>query len=96
MASKGRIFALTHHGMAINLGQHRPRVNAISPCLIETRDWQDSPRAQMPVHSEQDRLQHSSAASADIAQVCLLLTEHADFMTGQNITIDGGMTVKMI
>ena len=56
-ASKGGILALTH-GMAISLGPHRIRVNAISPGWIETREWQYSPRAQMPVHSEQDRLQH--------------------------------------
>lgn len=32
----------------------------------------------------------------DIAKACLFLAESAAFMTGQNITIDGGMTVKMI
>ncbi len=97
-ASKGGILALTH-GMAISLGRHRIRVNAISPGWIETRDWQYSARAQIPVHSERDRLQHPVGRVGepeDIAQACLFLAEHADFMTGQNITIDGGMTVKMI
>jgi NAD(P)-dependent dehydrogenase (short-subunit alcohol dehydrogenase family) len=97
-ASKGGILALTH-GMAISLGPHRIRVNAISPGWIETRDWQYSPRAQMPVHSERDRLQHPVGRVGkpeDIARACLFLAEHAEFMTGQNITLDGGMTVKMI
>ncbi len=97
-ASKGGIVALTH-GMAISLGPHRIRVNCISPGWIETRDWQYSPRAQTPVHSERDRAQHPVGRVGrpeDIAQACLFLAEQASFMTGQNITVDGGMTVKMI
>jgi NAD(P)-dependent dehydrogenase (short-subunit alcohol dehydrogenase family) len=97
-ASKGGIVALTH-GMAISLGPHGIRVNCVSPGWIETRDWQYGPRAQTPEHTEQDRLQHPVGRVGvpdDIAQACLLLAESAGFMTGQNITIDGGMTVKMI
>jgi NAD(P)-dependent dehydrogenase (short-subunit alcohol dehydrogenase family) len=97
-ASKGGIIALTH-GMAISLGPHGIRVNSVSPGWIETRDWQYAPRATTPVHSERDRLQHPVGRVGkpeDIAQACLFLAEHAGFMTGQNITLDGGMTVKMI
>jgi len=32
----------------------------------------------------------------DIARACRFLIEEADFTTGQNLVIDGGMTVKMI
>jgi NAD(P)-dependent dehydrogenase (short-subunit alcohol dehydrogenase family) len=32
----------------------------------------------------------------DIAEACFYLVEQAGFMTGQNLTLDGGMTVKMI
>ena len=97
-ASKGGIVALTH-GMAMSLGQHRIRVNCVSPGWIETRDWQYTARAQRPVHSERDRLQHPAGRVGkpeDIAEACFFLAEHAGFMTGQNITLDGGMTVKMI
>jgi len=97
-ASKGGIVALTH-AMAVSLGPHGIRVNCISPGWIETRDWQASARAQTPVHSERDRLQHPVGRVGrpeDIAQACLYLAEHAGFMTGQNMTLDGGMTVKMI
>lgn len=96
-ASKGGIVALTH-GMAISLGAHRIRVNCISPGWIETRDWQYGPRAQRAVHSERDRDQHPVGRvgrPADIAEACLFLAR-AGFMTGQNVVIDGGMTVKMI
>jgi NAD(P)-dependent dehydrogenase (short-subunit alcohol dehydrogenase family) len=88
-ASKGGIVALTH-ATAISLGPRGIRVNAISPGWIETRGRK---------HSRRDRLQHPAGrvgTPEDIARACLFLAEDAGFMTGQNITIDGGMTVKMI
>jgi len=97
-ASKGGIAALTH-GMAVSLGPYGIRVNSVSPGWIETRDWQYSPRAEKPVHSERDRLQHPVGRVGkpeDIADACLFIADKAPFMTGQNITLDGGMTVKMI
>ncbi len=98
-ASKGGILALTH-AMAISLGKYGIRVNAISPGWIETSDWQYSARATVPRHSERDRLQHPVGRVGkpeDIAYACLYLAgSRAGFITGQNIVIDGGMTVKMI
>lgn len=97
-ASKGAIVALTH-GMAISLGGYGIRVNAISPGWIETSDWQYSGRAKAPHHSEADKAQHPVGRVGvpdDIAKACLFLANDAEFMTGQNIVIDGGMSVKMI
>jgi len=97
-ASKGGIVALTH-GMAMSLGTMGIRVNSISPGWIETRDWQVSRRASRPAHSRRDRLQHPVGRVGrpeDIADACFYLVEQAGFMTGQNLTLDGGMTVKMI
>ena len=97
-ASKGGIVALTH-ALAISLAPYRIRVNAISPGWIEVGDWQKSSRSVKPHHSQIDRQQHPVGrvgVPADIAKACQFLAENADFMTGQNITIDGGMTVKMI
>ncbi len=99
-ASKGGILALTH-ALAVSLGPHGVRVNAVSPGWIETRDWQFSARASEPVHSERDRLQHPVGRVGrpeDIAEACLFLAsdESSGFLTGQNLVVDGGMTVKMI
>jgi NAD(P)-dependent dehydrogenase (short-subunit alcohol dehydrogenase family) len=97
-ASKGGIVALTH-GMALSLGPLGIRVNSVSPGWIETRDWQYSKRASRPVHSRRDRLQHPVGRVGrpeDVADACFYLVEQAGFMTGQNVTLDGGMTVKMI
>jgi NAD(P)-dependent dehydrogenase (short-subunit alcohol dehydrogenase family) len=96
-ASKGGIVALTH-AMAISLGAHGIRVNSISPGWIETRDWQYSERATVPRHSDRDRDQHPVGRVGrpeDVAEACLYLAT-AGFVTGQDLSIDGGMTVKMI
>ncbi|GAA0531222.1 NAD(P)-dependent dehydrogenase (short-subunit alcohol dehydrogenase family) [Rhizomicrobium palustre] len=97
-ASKGGIVALTH-GLAISLAPYRIRVNAISPGWIEVSDWKKSSQAVKPKHSRADRAQHPVGrvgTPQDIAEACQFLAEKAGFMTGQNITIDGGMSVKMI
>lgn len=98
-ASKGGILALTH-AMAVSLGPHGIRVNAVSPGWIETGDWQYSADAIVPEHSERDKLQHPVGRVGepmDIAKACLFLSgPDAGFITGQNLVVDGGMTVKMI
>jgi len=97
-ASKGGIVSLTH-AMAVSLGPHGIRVNCISPGWIETRDRQYSRRCEEPLQSERDRSQHPVGRVGrpeDIAEACLFLAESAGFITGQNLIVDGGMTVKMI
>jgi NAD(P)-dependent dehydrogenase (short-subunit alcohol dehydrogenase family) len=97
-ASKGGILALTH-GMAISLARHRIRVNCISPGWIETSDWQKAAKARSPHHSKADREQHPVGrvgTPEDVAKACRFIAEEAGFMTGQNLVLDGGMTVKMI
>ncbi|HUO99749.1 MAG TPA: glucose 1-dehydrogenase [Rhizomicrobium sp.] len=97
-ASKGAIVALTH-GLAISLAPYRIRVNCISPGWIEVGGWKKSSQAAKPHHSKADREQHPVGrvgTPRDVAEACEFLAERAGFMTGQNITIDGGMTKKMI
>jgi NAD(P)-dependent dehydrogenase (short-subunit alcohol dehydrogenase family) len=89
-AAKGGIVALTH-SMAVSLAR-RARVNCISPGWIETSD--------NPEHSEQDKRQHPTGCvgtTADIAEIVLYLcSDKAGFITGENITIDGGMSKLMV
>ncbi|TCL62787.1 NAD(P)-dependent dehydrogenase (short-subunit alcohol dehydrogenase family) [Hydrogenispora ethanolica] len=98
-ASKGGILALTH-ALAVTLGAQGVRVNAVSPGWIEVRDWQKSRLAEQPRHSAADRSQHPVGRVGkpeDIAAACLYLSSPAaGFITGTNLVIDGGMTVKMI
>jgi len=90
-ATKGGIVALTH-ALASSLGPDSIRVNCISPGWIETGDYGSL--------KESDHLQHFSGRVGkpeDIARACFYLTdEKNDFVTGINLTVDGGMTKKMI
>ncbi|MCE5186908.1 MAG: SDR family oxidoreductase [Planctomycetaceae bacterium] len=95
-ASKGGIVALTH-ALAVSLGP-RVRVNCISPGWIVTDAYQHG-RAKTKL-SQEDHAQHPAGrvgTPEDIAQMVLYLcSAKAGFVTGQNFTIDGGMTKKMI
>lgn len=88
-AAKGGIAALTH-ALAISLSG-KARVNSISPGWIDTQESQFSPA---------DIVQHPAGRVGkpeDIANLALFLcSEQAGFITGENITVDGGMTKLMI
>lgn len=90
-ASKGGILSITH-ALAISLSDYNITVNCISPGWIENYNYNDL--------TEEDHLQHPSGRVGkpeDIARACLFLSqEDNDFINGQNIVIDGGMTKKMI
>ncbi|MTI56096.1 SDR family oxidoreductase [Geosporobacter ferrireducens] len=98
-ASKGGLLALTH-SLAVSLGKYNIRVNAISPGWIDVSAWRKSSIAKQIPLSEKDHRQHPAGRVGkpeDIARACLFLTsDEADFITGSNLVIDGGMTVKMI
>ena len=90
-ASKGGIYSLTH-ALALSLSEWNITVNSIAPGWIQTHDY-----AQL---QPEDHSQHPSrrvGKPEDIARMCLFLCEeNNDFINGENITIDGGMTKKMI
>lgn len=90
-ASKGGLLALTH-AMAISYSDDPVTVNCISPGWIHTGDYDDL--------RDIDHNQHPSkrvGKPGDIARACLFLTrEENDFINGENLIIDGGMTRKMI
>lgn len=72
----------------------------ISPGWIDTTAYHGIGESAEPVHTEPDRLQHPAGRvgiPADIAAMVLFLcSEAAGFITGENITIDGGMSKQMI
>lgn len=90
-ASKGGLFSLTH-ALAMSLSEWHITVNSISPGWIQNHDY-DQLRPE-------DHAQHPSGRVGkpeDIARMCLYICqEENDFINGENITIDGGMTKKMI
>jgi NAD(P)-dependent dehydrogenase (short-subunit alcohol dehydrogenase family) len=88
-ASKGGVVSLTH-ALAMSLGPSI-RVNCISPGWIDTKGE--------PLRA-QDHSQHPAGRVGrpeDIASLAsYLLSDDAEFITGQNFIVDGGMTRKMI
>jgi hypothetical protein len=90
-ASKGGIMAITH-ALANSLADAHITVNSIAPGWIETKDYENL--------REIDHEQHLSkrvGKPEDIARACLFLTNpQNNFITGTNLMVDGGMTVKMI
>lgn len=90
-ASKGGLVALTH-ALAASFSKDNIRVNCISPGWIETGDYS--------ALRGEDHSQHFSGRVGkpeDIARACLFITgDGNEFINGENIIIDGGMTRKMI
>ncbi|MGL4344460.1 MAG: glucose 1-dehydrogenase [Cellulosilyticaceae bacterium] len=97
-ASKGALLALTH-SLASSLA-HKVRVNAISPGWIDISSWKKQKNRKFISLTEKDHGQHlvgRVGMPEDVAQAVLYLTsEYAGFITGTNLVVDGGMTVKMI
>lgn len=88
-AVKGGISALTH-AMAVSLAG-KARINAINPGWIDTTD---------STFTGSDARQHPAGrvgTTSDIAEMVLFLcSEKAEFITGESITIDGGMSRLMV
>ncbi len=88
-AAKGGLNALTH-ALAVSLAG-KVRVNSISPGWIDT---------EFKEYEGSDALQHPAGRVGnplDIANMVLFLcSKKAEFITGENICIDGGMTKQMI
>ncbi|MGG0177939.1 SDR family NAD(P)-dependent oxidoreductase [Gottfriedia acidiceleris] len=90
-ASKGGIVSITH-SLAASLQPNGITVNSISPGWIQVDQNEEL--------KETDHLQHWSnrvGKPEDIAKACIYLADpENNFINGQNIIIDGGMTRKMI
>lgn len=96
--TKGGLVAFTH-ALANSLGP-AIRVNCISPGWIAVSEWQKRSQRRSPQLSPVDHQQHPVGRVGkpeDIAAMVLYLaSDAAGFITGINVTIDGGMTHKMI
>ena len=87
--------------MALDLAEHQVRVNAISPSLVltRTRPGDLSREADAEATLARRRAQHPLGRLGqprDIgAAAVYLASEESGWMTGQNLVIDGGLSVAM-
>lgn len=90
-AAKGGIVALTH-ALAASFADDHITVNAISPGWIHTGDY-----AELRKVDHEQHLSKRVGKPSDISRACLFLAApENNFITGENVRIDGGMTRKMI
>lgn len=96
-AAKGGILSLTH-ALSISLAG-KVRVNSISPGWIDTGSFHEVEDYQ-PDYEAADLLQHPVGRVGvpdDIVQtIRFLCSGGAGFITGQNFTVDGGMSKLMV
>jgi len=97
--SKGALVMLVR-SLAVSLADHRIRVNGIAPGLIKTplnAAWMESRSDDLPRHYEKKILLGRIGKPEDCAgAVVFLCSPAADYITGEIITIDGGLTVGQI
>ena len=90
-ASKGGIWSMTH-ALAVSLAPYHITVNCIAPGWISVQEDE--------ILRPEDHAFHLSGRvgrAEDIARTCLFLCDaKSDFINGQCITVDGGVTKKMI
>lgn len=92
-AAKGGVTALSRTA-AMEYAQQKIRVNSVSPGIIKTDIWNNTPPGMLEELSASIPIQRLGEAE-DVAQaVVWLCSDAASFITGQNLVIDGGYTVQ--
>ena len=90
-ASKAGIIGLTAT-MARELGPYNINVNAIAPGSINTPRWRDARnQTQIDRTIQGTALKRLGEAEDIVGMALMLASDHASFITGQVVTIDGGM-----
>ncbi|MFS4095072.1 SDR family NAD(P)-dependent oxidoreductase [Streptomyces sp. AF1A] len=98
MTSKGTVHALTR-ALANELGDHGITVNAIAPGLVATQGFLGRARPDGPTADEVfarvtalQTIKRQSVATDLGNALGFLVSDDADFITGQILHVDGGMT----
>lgn len=81
--------------LARELAEDRIRVNCVSPGIIRT-PFQDFLTQEQTANNINNRIPlHREGKPDDVAKVIVTLVEN-DFITGENLVIDGGMTMRIV
>lgn len=97
--SKGALVMLVR-SLAVSLADHGIRVNGIAPGLIKTplnAAWLEARASDLPRHYEKKILLGRIGTPDDCAgAVTFLCSPAANYITGEIITVDGGLTAVQI
>lgn len=81
--------------LARELAEDRIRVNCVSPGIIRT-PFQDFLTQEQTANNINNRIPlHREGKPDDVAKAIVTLVEN-DFITGENVVIDGGMTMRIV
>ncbi len=80
--------------LALDLGKHHIRVNAVLPGMIRTDRWEKNPDFYRDVPSRFTPL-GDVADGEDIAEAVVYFVCHARNTTGAELVVDGGNTIQM-
>ncbi|MBM3316325.1 MAG: 3-oxoacyl-[acyl-carrier-protein] reductase [Candidatus Eisenbacteria bacterium] len=92
-ASKAGVIALTRTA-AKELASRNIQVNAIAPGFIETEMTRELPEKARQAFLANIPLARPGTPEDVAAAVCFLASPAADYITGQCLTIDGGLTIN--
>ena len=81
--------------LARDLADDNIRVNCVAPGIIRTRFHQAMTPAQQHHNLRQRIPLHRDGTVEDVAQVVRMLATN-EFMTGEDVTVDGGLTMQMV
>jgi len=92
-ASKAGVIALTRT-VAKELAGRNIQVNAVAPGFIETEMTRELPEKARESFLANIPLGRAGTPADVAALVCFLASPEADYITGQCVTIDGGLTIQ--
>lgn len=92
-SSKAAVVNLTR-ALALDLGEHGVRVNAVAPGIIDTPMQKKNPQQAVLGIAGRSALKRLGTADEIANAVLFLLSDLASYVTGHTLVVDGGVTVN--